>query len=220
MKKALRHKFNHPIKRLFSLCIGLMIMAFGIAFSIKASLGTSPITSAPYVTSIISGFSVGTTTIIINTIFILIQIVILRRRFDWFQLFQFPAVLLFGSMIDMAEYSIQTLSFSNYFQQWLLCFIGIIFVALGVSIEVMANLVTTPGEGIVLAICKIAPIKFGNMKVLFDVTLVCISILLSFLFLGGLYGVREGTAAAAICVGLMTKQINKLMKKAELVLFK
>ena len=205
MSEWKQHKINHPIKRLILLCIGLSVMAFGVAFSIKAALGTSPISSVPYVTSAISGLSVGTTTIIMNSFLVLIQIPILRKQYDWFQLFQFLAVILFGVMIDVAELVIQGISFSNYFEQWILCAIGIFLVAMGVSMEVSANLVTMAGEGVVLAICKVAPIKFSNMKVVFDVTLVCISILLSFLFLGHLDGVREGTVAAAIFVGLITK---------------
>ena len=199
------------------MCLGLTIMAFGVAFSIKAALGTSPISSVPYVTSTISGLSVGTTTIIMNFMFVLIQIAILRKKYDWFQLLQFPAAIVFGTMIDVAEYVLKPVEFSNYLEQWLLCVIGIFLVALGVSVEVMANLVTTAGEGIVLAICQVAPVKFSNMKVAFDVTLVCISIALSFIFLGHLDGVREGTIAAAVFVGLITKQTNKLMKKVEAV---
>lgn len=57
-----KHSVNHPFKRLLFLCLGLIIMAFGVAFSIQAALGTSPISSVPYVTSAISGLSVGTTT--------------------------------------------------------------------------------------------------------------------------------------------------------------
>lgn len=57
-------------------------MAFGVVFSIKAALGTSPISSVPYVTSTISGLSVGTTTIIMNFMFVLIQIAILRKKYD------------------------------------------------------------------------------------------------------------------------------------------
>lgn len=217
MEKPKQHSFDHLAKRIIFLCLGLTIMAFGVAFSIKAALGTSPISSVPYVTSTISGLSVGTTTIIMNFMFVLIQIAILRKKYDWFQLLQFPAAIVFGTMIDVAEYVLKPISFSNYFEQWLLCVVGIFLVALGVSVEVMANLVTTAGEGIVLAICQVAPVKFSNMKVAFDVTLVCISIALSFIFLGHLDGVREGTIAAAVFVGLITKQTNKLMKKVEAV---
>ena len=44
-------------------------------------------------------------------------------------------------------------------------------------------------------------------------TLVVIASVLSFLFLGGLYGVREGTVAAAFCVGLIARQVNRPMRR-------
>lgn len=123
------HRINHPIKRLFFLCAGLIIMAFGVAFSIKAALGTSPISSVPYVTSAISGLSVGTTTIIMNFLFVLIQIAILRKQYDWFQLLQLPAAILFGTMIDVARVILQPINVSGYLSQWILCAIGIFLVA-------------------------------------------------------------------------------------------
>ena len=210
-----KQPLQHIPGRCILLCVGFVIMAFGVAFSIKAALGTSPISSVPYVTSAISGLSVGVTTIIMNCIFVLIQILILRRRYQWVQLLQIPAAVLFGVMIDVSSYAIQGITYTNYFQQWILCVIGIVFVAIGVSIEVTAKLITTAGEGIVLAICQVLPVKFGNMKVAFDVTLVCLSIITSFVFLGHLDGVREGTVAAAVCVGLLTKQFRKPFAKFE-----
>lgn len=207
------NKPNHIFKRFILLCSGLIIMAIGVAFSIKAGLGTSPISSVPYVTAKISGLSVGITTIIMNALFIIIQICILNKEYDWFQLLQFPAAILFGSTIDIAVLFIDFISISSYWQQWILCILGIIFLALGISFEIQANLVTTAGEGVVLAICKVFPIKFGNMKVIFDITLVTLSVLLSIIFLGELTGVREGTIAAAILVGLITKKTNILTQK-------
>lgn len=207
------NKPNHIFKRFILLCSGLIIMAIGVAFSIKAGLGTSPISSVPYVTAKISGLSVGITTIIMNALFIIIQICILNKEYDWFQLLQFPAAILFGSTIDIAVLFIDFISISSYWQQWILCILGIIFLALGISFEIQANLVTTAGEGVVLAICKVFPIKFGNMKVIFDITLVTLSVLLSIIFLGEPTGVREGTIAAAILVGLITKKTNILTQK-------
>lgn len=210
MKKQLT--ITHLPARLILLCAGLCIMALGVAFSIKAALGTSPISSFPYVTSYISGLSVGTTTIIINTFLVLIQIPILRSRYQWFQLLQLPAVILFGLMIDVCGVLIQEITYANYLQQWILCITGILLVGLGVSIEVTAGLVTTAGEGVVLAVCQVLPVRFSTMKIIFDVTLVCISIVVSLVFVGRLEGVREGTIAAAVCVGLVTRQCQKPMK--------
>lgn len=213
MEKSKIRTIDHPLIRLFGLCLGLIIMAFGIAFSIKADLGTSPISSLPYATSEIFQVSVGTTTIIMNFCFVFLQIIILRSQYDWFQLLQLPAAVLFGTVIDLAESFLTPLSYSGYIQQWLFCAVGIILVALGVSIEVKANLVTTAGEGIVLAICKVTPIKFGNMKVIFDITLVCISVVLAFIFLGRLSGVREGTIVAAVLIGQITKIFSKILSE-------
>ena len=209
---------DRPVRRVLLLCSGLCVMAFGVAFSIKAQLGTSPISSVPYATSAISGLSVGTTTIIMNFLFVLIQIAILRRRYDWFQLLQFPAAIVFGLTIDAAETALAGLTAGNYPIQWLLCGVGIVLIAFDISMEVTAGLVTTAGEGIVLAICQVAPIKFSTMKVLFDITLVCLSLVLAMVFLGHPEGVREGTLAAAVCVGLVTRQTNKLMKKVQAVI--
>lgn len=208
-------EWDHLVSRFIFLCLGLTIMAFGVAFSIKADLGISPISTVPYVTSVFSGLSVGTTTIIMNFMFVLIQIAILRRQYDWFQLLQFPAAILFGTMIDVAEYLLRNISLANYMQEWLFCIIGIVLIALGISMEVMADLITTAGEGIVLAICQVTPFKFGNVKMTFDITLVCISVILSILFIGKLTGVREGTLAAMIFVGQITKITNVLMNKVK-----
>ena len=60
------------IKRYLILLAGLSIMAFGVAFSIKADLGTSPISSVPYAISTFTPFSVGRATIGMHCIFILL----------------------------------------------------------------------------------------------------------------------------------------------------
>ena len=203
------------VKRYLFLCVGLCIMAFGVAFSIEANLGTSPISSLPYVTSLLTPLSVGNTTILMHCVFILIQIMILRKRYEPVQLMQLPVAFLFGYLTDFAVWALDKVTYKTYWQPIRISIIGILLVAIGVSFEVTANVVTLAGEGVVLAICKVCPIKFGYMKVGFDVTLVVISCILSLVFLGGLHGVREGTIAAAIFVGLIAKEINRPLKKFE-----
>lgn len=203
---------RHFAARCALLLAGLAVMALGVALSIKAELGTSPISSVPYVSGLISGLSVGTTTIIVNSLFVLAQILMLRSQYDWYQLLQIPVAIVFGLMIDLFSLLMEDIVLSSYIQQWLFCAAGIIFVALGVSMEVTAELVTTAGEGLVLAICQVTSFKFGNVKVAVDVTLVILASAASLLVLGELAGVREGTAAAAVLVGLLTKQFVKPLK--------
>ena len=199
-------------KRYLLLLAGLSIMVFGVAFSIKASLGTSPISSVPYVVSLFAPLTVGTATIVMHCVFILLQILILRRNYHPIQLMQLPVAVFFGYLTDFGVWAVRGIHCSTYWQQWIVCLIGILLVAAGVSLEVKAGVVVLAGEGVVLAICKVLPkIKFGYMKVGFDVTLVVIACILSFTFTGHLQGVREGTVAAALLVGLIAKQIGKLL---------
>ena len=187
------------------LCFGLAVMALGVAFSIKAGLGTSPISSVPYVLSLITPFTVGNVTIAMHCVFILMQILLLRKRYQLLQLLQLPVAIVFGYLTDGWVWLIQGLSYDFYWQQWIYCAIGILLVALGVTLEVLAGVVTLAGEGLVLAICQVTPVKFGNMKVAFDVTLVVIACAISLLSTGTLSGVREGTIAAALLVGICSK---------------
>lgn len=208
------------IKRYIFLVVGLAIMSFGVAFSINAELGTSPVSSIPYVTSEISGLSVGTTTIIVNTIIVLLQIVVLRRQFKLIRLLQIPVCIVFGLLIDVAGLCIEAVVPANYLMQWLLCVCGIVLVAVGVAFEMSAGVLTLAGEGLVQALCTVLPkVKFGYMKVMVDVSFVVIAVALSFIFLHELQGVREGTVAAAIFVGLIAKFLNRFISPVANKLF-
>lgn len=202
-------------KRYLVLCVGLWIMSLGVSCSIKGALGTSPISSLPYAMSGFLPLTVGTCTIIMHVGFILLQILILRRQYDPMQLIQLPVALLFGYLTDFALWAVDWLQCTAYWQQWLVCLAGICLVAVGVSCEVIADAAVLAGEGVVLAVCKVAPIQFSAMKVIFDVTLVVSACALSLTFTGEISGVREGTLAAALLVGTLTRQIRRPMGRLE-----
>ena len=83
-------------KRYLFLLVGLCIMSVGVDLSIKAALGTSPISGIPYVLNLITGLSGGTTTIIVNVMIVILQIVLLRKKFQVIQLLQIPVCIIFG----------------------------------------------------------------------------------------------------------------------------
>ena len=200
------------LRRWLFLVVSLFVMALGVACSIQANLGTSPISSVPYAVSRFTPLTVGTATIAMHCVFILIQILILRRRYDPVQLLQLPVAIVFGYLTDLALWAVDFLQPAAYWQQWLLCLAGIALVGVGVSGEVTAGVVTLAGEGVVLAVCQAAPVKFGTMKVIFDVTLVLTACVLSLLFLGHIAGVREGTVAAALLVGQAARRMNRVLE--------
>lgn len=207
----------YSLKGWILLVVSLFVMSIGVALSIKANLGTSPISSLPYVLSLITPLTVGNATILMHCVLIALQILILRKNYQLFQLLQLPVALLFGYLTDFSIALIDSITCTSYLQQVFVCLMGILFVGIGVWMEVRSQVITLAGEGLILAVCQVGSIQFGTMKVIFDVSLVVISCILGLVFLGGIYGVREGTVAAAICVGLITKLIthivDSLMKK-------
>ena len=101
---------------------------------------------------------------------------------------QLPVAFLFGYLTDFAVWAVRGIQCHTYWQQWIVCLAGIFLVAVGVSLEVKAGVVVLAGEGVVLAICQVLPIKFGYMKVGFDVTLVLTACILSLVFTQSLQG--------------------------------
>lgn len=185
--------------------LGVVINSFGISFITKAALGTSPITSVPYVLSMELPLTLGQLSFILNMLFILLQIILLRRGFQWYQLLQIGVNIIFSLTIDL---SMQLLTFFNptfYPFKLLSLLVGCAILALGICIEVAPNVLMVPGEGAVKAIAQVSRKEFGLVKVCFDVTLMLTAVLLSFLFFHQLQGIREGTIISACLVGRIVR---------------
>ena len=68
--------------------VGLFIMTIGIALSVKSNLGVSPVSSIPYTMTCVWGIEMGKATIIFHAALVLIQILLLRKRFKPINLLQ------------------------------------------------------------------------------------------------------------------------------------
>lgn len=181
-------------------------MSIGVAFSKTAQLGTSPISCVPCILSYILPWTMGQITIAMHVVFIALQIILLRSKYEPIQLLQLAVAFIFGYFTDFSNNLIESLFLcGNYLISIIYCFIGIVLVGFGVYIEVKADVVMLAGEGLVSAISKVTGKEFAKMKVIFDSTLVTIGTCLSLFFLGGLNGVREGTILAALFVGTFVK---------------
>jgi len=202
-------KNNSILLKIITFGFGLFFMALGVALSVKADLGVSPISSIPYVFSFKIPLTLGTLTIVFNVLLIIIQIGILRRNYRIIQLIQLPVVFVFGVFIDIALHLVSGLNLSNYFLQALWCLISCAVLAFGVFLEVKARLTYLPGEGLVIAITDTFKKEFGKTKIGVDSSMVIVGLIISFILLHQLRGIREGTVLAAILVGFIAKFYSK-----------
>ena len=70
---------NNNIKRFIIFISGLLLAGTGVALSTHPGLGTAPITSLPYVVTFAVPLTLGTVAVIFNLLFIVAQIVILKK---------------------------------------------------------------------------------------------------------------------------------------------
>ena len=198
------------IKRYFFFILGLIINSFGVAFITKSALGTSQISSIPYVLSLkFTNLSFGQTTFIFNMLFILIQLLTLKKDFRPIQFLQIAANILFSSFIDVSMTLLTGLNPQTIPLRTLSLLVGCAILAVGISVEVAPDVIKVPGEGIVHAISRVSGMEFGKVKIRFDVTLIIIAIVLSFLFFQRLNGVGLGTIVSAILIGPMISFMNR-----------
>lgn len=199
-------KFSY---RIIIFIIAIFLCGLGIAASTQADLGTTPISSLPYVLTFMTPFSFGVTTIFINICFLIFQILILRKNFRKVDYFQLLVTLFFGVLIDIGMHITAYFKSDIYICKLLLLIVGSAILALGISLEVYANLLYVPGEGLVKAI-SFKNKNFGKTKVLFDFSLCVLSIILSLAVLHKVEGLREGTIISAILVGTFICLYKKL----------
>jgi uncharacterized membrane protein YczE len=213
--------FTRPVPnlalRVAVLLLGFAFIALGVALSRATGMGTSPISCVPAVLSFASDLSIGTYTFVLNTLFLVLQVVLLRRDFKPVQLLQLPATFVFSVLIDAFVPLAQLIPLPNYPACVALMLVSVVCTALGVFLEVKAVLVPLPGEGVSTTVSRVFGVDFSRCKLGFDITNVVVGAALSLAALHGLYGVREGTVLAALAVGPLVRLLNRLFPRMERV---
>ena len=197
------------LKRYLIFLVGLFVNSLGVSLITKANLGTSPISSIPYVLSLNFPFTLGNFTIFFSIFLIVLQLIILRKNFKLEHILQIPVSIIFGYFIDLTMILFFWVNPEAYIMKIVYLLIGCLILGVGVYMEVLADVVMLPGESFVRAIVLTWKTNFGTTKICFDVSMSVIAAVLSFVFAGRLDGVREGTVIAALLVGFIARLIGK-----------
>jgi len=184
---------------------GLFLLALGTVLSINAELGISPVNALPYATSIVLGTEMGISLTAFFIACMLLQVVLLGRRFRPVDLCQVPFSFVLGYFIQgislfMGDFSLKAAL--GYPGQLVMLLCGMFLVASGIAVYIEAALISLPPEGLVLAILERRPASmFGRVKIGLDSILVLLAVAVSLAFTGTLHGVREGTVISILLVG-------------------
>ncbi len=202
-------------KRYLLFIISLFFMGIGIALTKHGELGVTPISSVANVVSLkCTSLSFGTWLTLSNCLLLVGQVLLLRKHFQLIQLLQIPLSVIFGWFTDVGMTLVGHIPNDRYVAKLLLVVGGTAVLGCGVTLGVIADVVLNSGEAFVKALSDVLKTDFGSMKIVFDVSWVALSVLLSLLFFDGqLVGTREGTVVAALLVGVTVKLYRPLLQK-------
>lgn len=190
--------------------VGLFIMTIGIALSVKSNLGVSPVSSIPYTMTCVWGIEMGKATIIFHAALVLIQILILRKRFKPINLLQVVVGFVFGYFTTFCNYLATFLpSTDNIAMRIVLMLVSTVFIAVGIFFYLPANLIPLAGEGVMQAVSDVTKIEFSKVKMGFDCSMVIISVITCLICIHSLGSVGAGTVIAAFLVGFNLGRVNK-----------
>lgn len=198
------------------LLVSLYIMTLGVALSIRSNVGSSVISSLPMSLSLagsegmVPALSIGDYTNIMNAIFVFLQILILRRRFEPIQLFQLLIGSVFGALIDLNMSLTSVFDYSTLPAQLLAAFLGSSVLGIGVALEVRCGSVTMPGEGIQVAISRVTGAPFPKVKIIVDTCLVIAAVASCYIFWGTWQWniIGPGTLFAMVYVGWLVRIVS------------
>ena len=199
------HSIKIALSRYGWFTAGVLLNAFGVALITKAALGTSPISSLPYVLSLRFPVTLGQFTFLMNMLFILAQVLLLRKDFRPVQLLQVAVNVVFSLFIDVSMGLLSWMEVGVLPMRLLALAVGCAVLGFGISVEVAPRVLMVPGEGIAVVTGR----QFGNVKTAFDATLVSTALLLSLLFFHQLQGLEIGTIFSALAVGRFVNLYNR-----------
>ncbi|MDD3219366.1 MAG: DUF6198 family protein [Lachnospiraceae bacterium] len=193
----------------------LVILAFGITLNTKTQLGISPIISVAYNISYIGDFPLGIITFIYYTLMVILQIVLLGKDFEPFQILQIPMCFITSSFIQLFDIIVPVMETPV---TKIIALIGaIVITGIGASLTVGMKIVPNPADGLASVFGLKFKKDFGFGKNFFDFVSIIISLAIGFIFTGGILGIGIGTVCSMIFTGrviaLLQKKTDALYQK-------
>jgi len=189
--------------------LGMIVMAFGIAMSIRADIGVAPGGSIAVAVYMFVPLTVGQCSALFHAFCVIMQVIITRRPTIRHGL-QLPFAYVFGLMLDFfydrLDLPLHTIWHSIFF-----LVAGMVIFSLGIRTLVGANLVLAPPDGLARTVGNVFGWPMSKSKLAFDITATIIAAIITFVIGGNAFMVVGiGTLICAIFTGPLIGLYTKL----------
>lgn len=211
--------FLSIIKRTVIYIIGLFILSAGVAFSAHCGIGVSPVGTVPMALMLSFKLELGLCSTLAMIFYILLQMIILGRKYKPINILQIFAAVMFGTFIFVTErglklvcsYLSAPMEPTSYFTQLLYLAISIICVGTGVFLYLKGRMVNLPADGVFVAFHQRFNVSIAKSKISFDFFSVSLATIIAIYFIGQAGFIREGTILSCFLVGPIIGFWNKVL---------
>ncbi len=221
---ANRSKLKTTCLRVGLYLLGMLFLAVSLTLNTKVTLGVSSIISVAHCVSVLSGYSIGDTTLLWFIFLIAVQIVLhlIRKAPNWkravlFDVLQLPLSLvftrfmnLFSARIPVFEEAYAGTFWGGIWGRLCLLALAITLTGVGAALTLDMRLIPNPGDGIVQGIADFFSRPTGTAKNLTDLCCVALTAAISLCAARRIIGIGLGTLLAALFTGRVLALFNRL----------
>lgn len=200
----------HNLRGEAALALAVIINSFGVVLMLYSGAGISAISSVPFAFSeVLPRLSLGTWTYLFQGLLVL-SLMILRKKFVPQYLFSFVVGFVFGKLLDFYELWIPLLP-KGWIMQVIYFILSYLLICFGIALSNRCKLPIVPTDLFPRELSDITGAAYSKIKIIFDVSCLAVTVLLTLLFLGHLEGLGIGTILAACTMGKVIGWIGTKM---------
>lgn len=168
--------------------LGLILVALGTAICEKANLGISMIAAPAFI--IHERISMITKALPIAIIEYMVQLFILLltcaicKKFNWRYIFSFLTAIIYGLLLNMWVLAFESVAFNELWLRWIMFFVGNTSVCAGVALFFRTYMPHEAYELIITEITKTYKFKPTNVKWIYDICSLAVSMILALSLFG------------------------------------
>ena len=198
------------VKRSAVYSAGLLLMAFGIAMTVRADIGVAPGGVLAFTASKLTPLSIGMSTSVFHIFFMFVQLAIARKP-SLSLLFQFPLAYAFGFLIDVF-YGLLNIQSSGLVHDIILLTSGVVVISLGIRAIVGADILLMPPDALALTVGEIFGWQMSKSKLAFDIVMTFLAAAITLIAVGDAFlSVGIGTVICAAVTGPIISLFTKLL---------
>ena len=199
--------------------VGIIAVAFGVAFMEKANFGVSMVVAPAYLlylklSPMYPFFTFGMAEYTLQFVLLVIMVVILRK-FRLSYLFSFVTAVVYGFTLDFCMWSVNGIDAQPVWARLVMFLGGMVLCSIGISFFFHSYVSPEVYELFVKEVSHHIGMDINRFKTIYDCSSCAISIAMSFAFFGLWHfeGVKLGTVFCALVNGSMIGAVSRFLEK-------